>query len=69
MPNLLHVKVFFLSKNTTSRLQPLDTGIIASIKTRYRKAFRIRAVDLLSLHVSEVYATDVFQVMENVFDM
>ena len=32
-----HVKVVFLPKNTTSKLQPLDAGIIKNFKVFYRK--------------------------------
>ena len=32
-----HIKLAFLPKNTTSRLQPLDQGIIQQVKTLYRK--------------------------------
>ena len=34
-----HIKVVFLSKNTTSRLQPLDAGIIKNFKVHYRKKY------------------------------
>ena len=53
MPNLLNVVVLFLPKNTTSRLQPLDAGIIASVKTRYKHLKIQRAVDLIEQGVFE----------------
>jgi len=33
---LPHVEVYFLPPNTTSRLQPMDAGIIMSFKRHYR---------------------------------
>ena len=38
MPNLDAVKVIFLPKNTTLVLQPMDMGIIQSLKAYYRNS-------------------------------
>ena len=35
--NLKSVKLFFLPPNTTSRTQPMDLGVIESLKVKYRK--------------------------------
>ena len=34
--NLLNVDVYFLPPNTTSKIQPMDAGIIMSFKKKYR---------------------------------
>ena len=37
LPNLLNVQVQFLPPNMTSLAQPLDAGIIARMKKRFKK--------------------------------
>lgn len=34
--NLPHVEIYFLPPNTTSKIQPMDAGIIMSFKRHYR---------------------------------
>ena len=41
---LTHVEVLFLPPNTTSKIQPLDAGIIASFKGHYRLHHYQRAI-------------------------
>ena len=43
--NLQHVEICFLLPNTTSKIQPMDAGIIMSFKKKYR-CFHIRYVNL-----------------------
>ena len=47
LPTLPHIDVIYLPANTTSRVQPLDSGVIASLKKRYRNQQLSRAIDLL----------------------
>ena len=54
----MRIKVDFLRKNTTSRLQPLDTAIIKNFRVKYRKEllkFVISRID------NNVKATDIIQ--------
>ena len=70
LPNLDHVQVVFLPKNTTSKLQPMDAGVIACIKKRYRRRQIERAADLIELGITEnLYKIDIFQAVTNIYDI
>lgn len=71
LPQLNHVKVAFLSANTTSKLQPLDDSIIAAMKVRYRRRLMERAVDLLDIADMDIYKIHVVTAMRwltNIWD-
>lgn len=63
LPALQNVKVSFLPPNTTSRLQPLDAGIIAALKMRYRKKQMEYAVDQLDVGATDIYKVDILLAM------
>lgn len=63
LPSLQHVEVEFLPPNTTSKLQPLDAGIIAAMKVRYRRRQMEHAVDMLDEGVLDVYKIDILTAM------
>ena len=48
--SLDNVKVVFLPPNTTSRLQPMDAGVIANFKVKYRAMHLQRIVDFFDEH-------------------
>ena len=53
-----NVKVVFLSKNTSSRLQSLDAGIIRNFKLNYRKKLLRFVISRIN---DNVKATDIIQ--------
>ncbi len=46
LPDLICTEVMFSPAGTTSRIQPLDAGIIGCLKRRYRRRQLKRAIDL-----------------------
>ncbi len=54
LPTLNHIHIEFLPKRTTSILQPLDLGVIACLKSRYKRKVAQRAVDLIEDGHSEM---------------
>ena len=70
LPDLLNVHVLFLPKNTTALLQPLDSGVIASLKKRFKKQQTQRAIDLIELgHTQKLYDCNVITAMQRMYDI
>ena len=64
LPDLSCVHVEFLPPNTTSKLQPIDAGIINCVKRRYRTAQYNRALDVLEDGGENIYNTDQLTAMK-----
>ena len=68
--SLRNLRVVFLSKNTTSILQPLDLGIIASTKKRYQHRLTERAVDVIEdFVVQNPYRVDLKQAVTWIYQI
>ena len=61
---LSHTKLVFLPKNTTSKTQPLDQGIIKTLKTLYHKRVRNDA----RIAIKDVNDINDFAKKINIFD-
>jgi len=57
------LKVVFHPPNTTSRVQPLDAGIISSMKVRYWRLQMERALDLCHEKFKKIYKVGVLTAM------
>ena len=62
-----HVKIFFLSENTTSKLQPLDAGIINSFKVFYRKQLLRHALARIKPGIMEAWRKIKEEMIANCF--
>ena len=68
-PELRNVSILFFPPNTTSRLQPLDAGIIAAIKLRYRRRQMEFAVDMAEVGKGDIYKVDILSAMRWLTDV
>jgi len=57
--NLEHLKVIFLPANTTSKVQPMDSGIIQTVKLRYKSS--ILEMKIASLEAGADLKVDLLQ--------
>lgn len=64
LSNLTHVNVGLLLPNTTSKLQPLDVGIIAAIKLQYRRRQMKHAANFLEVDKRDIYKIDILPVIK-----
>ena len=63
LPDLQNVEIIFLPPNTTSKIEPMDAGVIASVKARYRSERMARAVDLTDENLADFYKVDILMAM------
>ena len=64
LPSMDNVEVIYLPPNTTSKLQPLDSGITASVKTKYRMYQYERALDCFDASESNISKLDQLTAMK-----
>lgn len=59
LPPLRNVRVEFLPPNTTSKVQPLDAGVIAWVKAKYKRRLLFRVFDNIDMGRKCIYNVDV----------
>ena len=70
LPTLLNIQVLFLPKNTTSRLQPMDGGVIACLKRKYHQFVTRKAVDQIdSGNENSLYDIDLKQAIRAIYNI
>lgn len=57
-PGVQHVEVVFVPPMTAARIQPVDAGMIAAMKRRYRKLQVSRTLHVLMTNASDMYKVD-----------
>lgn len=63
LPMLPNIEVVFLPPNCTSKIQPMDAGIIAALKLRYKRMQMDYALDRIDLDAKDVYKVDLLTAM------
>lgn len=59
LPPLQNFRVIFLPPNTTSRIQPLDAGIIAWVRRRYRRRLLFGVFENIESGKKSIYNGDI----------
>lgn len=59
MPPLHNVRVEFLPPNTTSMVQPMDAGIIAWVKAKYKRRLLFRVFENIEMGKKSIYNVDI----------
>lgn len=62
-PVLSNVELFFLPPNTTSHIQPMDAGIIAAVKAKFRRRLLFRTFDNIDTAAKAIYNLDILTAM------
>lgn len=58
-----HIRIEFFAPNMTSKIQPLDAGVIRCWKALYRRAFCLRAIELDEAGEADIYKVNLLEVM------
>ena len=70
LPEFSNVSVLFLSKRTTSRLQPMNSGVIATLKRRYRSRLYEPALDFMEGDdTCKLYQVDILRAVKWMYDI
>ncbi|KZO92477.1 DDE-domain-containing protein, partial [Calocera viscosa TUFC12733] len=60
---ITNIQVEFFPPNMTSRIQPLDAGVIRAFKAHYKRFFCERAIDREELGLSDIYTINLVDAM------
>lgn len=69
LPKLCHVEVIYFPLTAVSNKQAMKSGIVASLKARYKVWQYLRAIDELDAGEQNIYAIDQLTAMNKVKDM